>query len=87
MRLGRDLDRGMLSYNPPLRCYFADFIAALPRYLVISFRHNRSTSFVWCCMLCVDIIFAPRFGAADGAARKDLGAGETGRKKFFIYFF
>ena len=24
---------------------------------------------------------------ADGAARKDLGAGETGRKKFFIYFF
>ena len=40
-----------------------------------------------CCMLCVDIIFAPRFGAAAGAARKDLGAGETGRKKFFIYFF
>lgn len=38
------------------------------------------------CMLCVDIIFAPRFGAADGAARKDLGAGETGRKKFLYIF-
>lgn len=84
LRLGRDLGRGMYRNSPLL--HFADFIAALPRYLVISFRHNRPLHLL-CCMLSVDIIFAPRFGAADGAARKDLGGGGNGKKKVFIYFF
>ena len=83
--LGRDLNSEGMYRNSPL-LHFADFIA-LPRYLVISFRHNLPLHLCVGCMLCVDIIFAPRFGAAAGAARKELGAGETGRKKFFIYFF
>lgn len=53
-----------------------------------SFRHNRPLHLFVCCMLSVDIIFAPKFGAAAGAARKDLGAGENGQKKvFYIFFF
>lgn len=84
---GRDLGGGVLSYNLPLRCYFAYFayFIALPRYLVPPQPPHFIC--VFGCMLCVDIIFASRCGAADGAAKKDLGAGETGRKKFFIYFF
>ena len=81
MRLGRDLNSEGTYRNSPL-LHFADFIAALSR---------SSTTYrficLLCCMLCVDIIFAPRCGAADGAARKDLGAGETGRKKFLYIFF
>ena len=81
MRLGRDLNSEGTYRNSPL-LHFADFIAALSR----SSTTYRFICLV-CCMLCVDIIFAPRCGAADGAARKDLGAGETGRKKFLYIFF
>ena len=79
MSLGWDLNSEGMYRNAPL-LHFADFIA-LPR------SATTDHFILGCCMLCVDIIFAPRFGAAAGAARKDLGAGETGRKKFFIYFF
>ena len=81
MRLGRDLNSEGTYRNSPL-LHFADFIAALS-------RSSTTDHFIClvCCMLCVDIIFAPRCGAADGAARKDLGGGGNGKKKVFIYFF
>lgn len=68
-------------------CTFRCIVTSPTSLLLCLVPPQPFASFVCCCMLCVDIIFAPRCGAADGAARKDLGAGETGRKKFFIYFF
>lgn len=81
MRLGRDLDRGMLSYNLPL-LHFADFIAALP-------RSATTTDHFICLLLYVERGYNLYSEVRSGGWSREerFGGGGNGQKKVFYIFF
>lgn len=82
MSLGRDLNSEGMSYNLPLRCYFADFIAALPRPATTAHSICFGLYVVCGYNLCSEV-------RSGGWSREERfgGGGKRAEKKFLYIFF